>query len=149
LAHDLCDQAAKGYDPGSRVAAPEELGAPQIPGGKVGERTSALILMFHVHRLSGTGRLGGVPAQAGLNGCLLIRADHIVVGPEPLSCLEALIQVQDSSRFRFEVGIARKDPASVVPGPNRIFVEPPPDGGPADRSHDPSAHHLPASSHVL
>jgi hypothetical protein len=38
--------------------------------------------------------------------------------------------------------VAREDPATMAPGPERILAEPPPEGGPADLRDEPLGHHF-------
>src|SRR5439155_11226855 len=38
------------------------------------------------------------------------------------------VKIQNAPRLDDKLGIAREDPGPVLPGANRIFVQPPPDG---------------------
>ena len=52
-----------------------------VPGGQVGQRAAAVVVVLDAHRTGFARRQGGVAAAPGLDRGLLIGADHIVVAP--------------------------------------------------------------------
>jgi hypothetical protein len=50
LTHDLRDQSVEGSNPGLALAAAEQFGTVDVPGGDVGTGASAGVFMFHVDR---------------------------------------------------------------------------------------------------
>ena len=98
--------------------------------------TESGVLVLYSSRIPRLRREGGVFPGACLDAGLLIGRDHELVGPKPAALPFALVQIQDASRLDFEVGVAREDPATMLPGSDCIFVEPPPDGGVTDRGDE-------------
>jgi hypothetical protein len=124
--HDLGDQPIERLDPGGGFAAAEQAGVVDIPGGQVGQRAAALVLVLDAHAAGLGGWQSGVAAAAGLDGGLLIGADDVLIGTE-LRCLEdPLVQVQDHPSLGGEVGVAGKDPRLVLPGLDRVLGQPAP-----------------------
>ena len=75
--HDLLDEAAERLDPGLGLAAVEEVGVVDVPGGQVGERAAALVLELDQRRPTGAGRHGLVAAAERLQLGLLVGADDV------------------------------------------------------------------------
>src|SRR2546422_8342817 len=74
-------------------------------------------------------------ASPGLNAGFLVRRDHELVILQRPAFPCAGIQIENATGFVGKVGIAREDPATVVPGPNDILMQPAPQRAAADRSH--------------
>src|SRR5664280_933879 len=136
LAHDLLDEPPEGRDPGPGLAAPEHLRPMDVPGGEVGERALALVLVLDPARASGCRRRPGMDPRPGLNARLLVGADDVLVGAQRFTLPAAAIEIEDAPGFPFEVGIAGEDPAPVRPGPQGVLAQPAPDGRRADRLDD-------------
>src|SRR5262249_54712513 len=83
--HDPGDEPAEWLDPGPWLAAAEDPGAVDVPGGQVLQRAAAGVLELGARRAARRGGQRGMPADPGLDGGLLIRADHIVVLAEWLA----------------------------------------------------------------
>ena len=80
--HDLVDQPIEGVDAGGLLAAAEHLGAVHVPGGQVGQGAAAEVLRLDAHRLARCRGCGGVLADAGLDGGLLVGGDDVLIGPQ-------------------------------------------------------------------
>ena len=72
-----------------------------------------------------------LPAS-GLNAGLFVRGNDIVVSAQRGSLPNAFVQIEDRIGFGRKVGIARKDPASMLPRAEGIAAEPPPQRGAAN-----------------
>ena len=101
-------------------AAAEHLGAVHVPGGQVGQRAAAVVLVLDAHRPAGAGGCGGVLADAGLDGGLLVGGDDELVGPQRRVVEAAGVEVEHPGRLGSEVGVAGEDPGPVLPGLDRI-----------------------------
>ena len=140
--HDLVDQAPEGLNPGGGLQASKELGAVNIPGGKVSKSAAAVVLVLHAQWPTRLGWSGGLAADAGLDRGLLIRADHVLAGLQGLAFKLAGVEVEDPTGPGRKVGSARKDPAPVPPGSDGVLRQPLPDRGPRDARHQASTDDL-------
>jgi len=140
--HDQVHQTVEGFNSGLGFTAAEELGAMDIPGRHIGERTGALILKLDAADLRGCGSASGMDAGAGLDAGLFIGADDVVPRSERLAFPPPLIEIEDAAGFGGEVRVAGENPASVRPGLDGVGAEPTPDRGAADRSDHAGAHGL-------
>src|SRR5581483_359147 len=116
----------------------EETTMMHIPSSVVGARSVAAVLVFDLHRASRGRRPCRMPAVPDLELSLLVRGDHEVVRSERLTIPDARVEVEDAAGFEGEVGIAREDPTAVSPGPDRVLVQPAPDGGTGDLGNEPA-----------
>ena len=116
LGHDLIDQSLKRIDPGGLFTAPKDLGSADIPSRQVSKGACPLIFVFHLHRSARSGSHTGMPAPPSLDAGLFVCRQHAIGWVEPFSLPEALIQIQDASRFLCKARISGKDPAAMVPG---------------------------------
>src|SRR5712692_1938276 len=135
--HHLLDESVERVDPGRGLAAAKEPGVMHIQGGQVGPGSGALVLVLDLHDRARPGRPCGVTASARLNARFLIGGNHEIVGRQGLRLPDALVQIEDATGLGRKLGIARKDPAAVEPRPNRVVVQPAPDGAAADGRHQP------------
>jgi len=133
--HDLSDQAVKGDNGAAGFATAEDLGLVDIPGGQIGAGTEASILMLDLEGRVGSRRQTGVATLAGLDGGFLIGAHDELVPAEGLTLLNALVENEQTAGLGEKVGIAGKQPATMLPGPDGVLMEPAPHGGPADGGH--------------
>lgn len=67
-------------------------------------------------------------AQPGLDAGLFVSRNDIFINLEGLAIPAARIQVQYSSSLDGKGGVTGKDPATMTPRTNGVFMEPPPDG---------------------
>ena len=73
-------------------------------------------------------------AGTGLDARLLVGTENKFVVREAPAFPEALVQIENRTGLREEVWVARKDPASVLPRPDGVGVQPPPDRAVANGS---------------
>lgn len=71
-------------------------------------------------------------SMSGLDTGLFICGENKFVIFEWTSIPHLLVQIEDGTGFLSELGVARKNPGSVLPGADGIFVEPPPHGAATD-----------------
>ena len=74
-------------------------------------------------------------AMPGLNAGLLIGRDDKFICLEWLPLPLTLVEVQHPASFGGEIRVARENPAAMLPGANRVFMQPPPQGGSAQLCH--------------
>jgi len=133
LAHDFSHEACHGRNAVLRFPTSEDLGAVDIPSGQVDPGTLMKIFVFSPGGRSGMqSRL--FPATS-LNAGLFVCGDNVVVGAQWDALPDALIKIEDGSGFVGELGIAREDPASMLPGAKGIAAQPAPQCGAADVCH--------------
>ena len=135
LTHDLLDQAVEGDNGAAGFATAVDLGLVDIPGGQIGPGTKASILMLDLEGRVGPGRQRGVATLAGLDGGFLIGAHDELIPAEGLTLPNALVEIEQTAGLGEKVRIAGKQPATMLPGPDGVLMEPAPDGGPADGGH--------------
>jgi hypothetical protein len=112
LAHDLGDQTIKGLDTGFLLAAPEDFGAPYVPGRQISPSAFPLILVLHILRAMRDRRQGSVPSPTGLNAGLLVGAQNGVARRERSAFPQSLVEVENSSGLFDEGRIARENPTA-------------------------------------
>ncbi len=142
LGHDLGGEPAERFDAGGGLAAAEDFGAVDVPGGQVLQRPATAVFELDPAGAAGRGGQGGVAAQAGLDGGLLVGGDHVVASAERLAFPFSRVQVQHAGGLGLEVRVAGEDPRPDPPRLDGILGQPPPDGGARDLGHDPAADHL-------
>jgi len=142
LAHNLVDEATERDDTGSGLATAVDLGAPYIPGSKVGPGTESLVFMLDPEPSMGSGFVGRMTAPTRLNAGFLVGTDNILVRKQRLALPEAFVKVQDTSRFLLECRIAGEDPAAVAPRLDGVLREPPPQRGFTNGSDETAAEYL-------
>jgi len=81
-------------------------------------------------------------AGPGLNAGFFIRRQNKLIRLQGLSFPDALVKVEDASRFEGKLGISRKDPTTMVPRSDGIFMEPAPDGGFTNGRHQTRVPHV-------
>jgi hypothetical protein len=111
---------------------PNSLAAVGVPGGQVGQGTAPLVGVLDPHRASQPSWQGRVAAAAGLDGGLLIRAQHEVALAEWLAVVASGVPVQHDGGAGGEVRCPWGDPRSVLPRFERIGAQPATHGGAAD-----------------
>ncbi len=143
LTHDLINQTLKRNDPGFTLASPMDLGPTHIPRRQISPGAHALVLVLDSHHCAGCWRHRRVDPMASLDTGLFIGGDHAIGGCQGPSFPESRVQVQHLACLFLEGGIAREYPCAVVPRADRVFGEPPPDGGITDRCDEPSRKDVP------
>ncbi len=142
LSHDLIHEPMKRIDPGLSFAPAEELGPKNVEGRKVRPCAAPAVFVFDPHRLPGFRRNGRMPPGASLDGGLLVGGQNELVVLEWFSLEDPLVEVKDPARLGGEERIARKNPAPMLPGLDRILGKPAPDRAVADPGHQPGASDL-------
>jgi hypothetical protein len=140
--HNLVYEAVKWLDAGGVLAAAEELGAMNIPGGQVRARTAALVFLFNAGAAARCCGQRGMYADARLDAGFLVRRQDKVTAAQRRTFPAALVKVKHATGLHGEIGIAREDPAAVSPRAQRFAAEPAPQGGVTDLRHDTFAHDL-------
>ena len=115
---------------------PKTLGAMDIPGCQVGPGTHAKVLMLDARGAIGRQRQRRLFSATGLNAGLFVGRDDVVIGAQWSAFPNTLVKIEDGSGFGGKVGIARKDPASMLPGAKGIAAEPAPQSSAADLSDE-------------
>lgn len=136
LVHDLSDEAIERIDAGGLLTTAEDLCSVNVEGSQVGPGASARIFVFDPGGRTRTWRQGRVFSDAGLNAGFLVSADNEFIGFQGFVLPLPSIQIENAAGFGSEVWIAREDPATVLPGADRVFVEPAPHCLVTDGSHD-------------
>ncbi len=113
--HHLLDEPVERLDARGVFAAAEHLGAVHVPGGQVGQRAAAGVFVLDTHRPARRRWGGGVLADAGLDGGLLVGGDHELVAPQRRVVEAAGVEVEDTGRLGTEVGVAIKALACELP----------------------------------
>ncbi len=132
LTHDLAHQAVHRSNAVFDFAAAEDFGTMHVPRSQVGPGALAKVLVLDARRASGSRRQSWLFAAAGLNAGLFIGRDHEVSGAQGSAVANALIEVKDATGLGRKVGIARENPAAVLPRAEGIAAEPAPQGSAAD-----------------
>lgn len=78
-------------------------------------------------------------ARSCLNAGFLVGRQHKFVCFERLALPDAFIEVKNIPGSDGEVWVARKDPTTVLPGTDRVLVEPTPDSAVTDRRDNAGA----------
>jgi hypothetical protein len=137
LAHNLTNQVIDRSNAVFDFAAAEDFGATYVPRCQVGPGALAKVLVLDSHGASGSRRQSRLFAASGLNTGLLISRDHEVIGAQRGALPNALIQVKDTTSLGRKVGVARENPASMLPRAQGITAEPAPQGSTADLRDQP------------
>lgn len=130
--HYVFNESIKGNDTGGGIATAEDFCAMHIPGSEIGQGAPALVFVLDTQRTAGGGRCGRMTAGARLDAGFLVGGDHEIVGTQGFVVPATFIEVEDTSCFLGELGVAGKDPAAVAPGSDGVPIEPTPEGGAAD-----------------
>ncbi len=137
LIHHPVDQAIKSHNAALRFAVAEKLGPMNIQGGQVSKRSAPLVLVFDLHRLAGLGCLGRMDASTGLDAGLFIGRNDELVCLQGLALPDALVEVQQACGFGSELRVTGKNPTTVKPRSDGIFMQPAPKSAIADFGHQP------------
>ncbi len=122
LTHYLFDKSIKGGDPTFLLATAKHLGPVDIERRQIRPCTTALILMFYLHHRAGLGTPRGIDSCTGLNTGFLIGRDNEFILFERFIFPYSFVQIQNASGFCTKLRIARKYPATMLPGSNRILI---------------------------
>jgi hypothetical protein len=143
LGHGLFDETIERLDAGGLLAATEDLGAMDVPGGEVGPGAAALVFVLNASAAAGSSREPRVLADAGLDTGFLVGREHEVTAAQRRPFPAAFVEVEHTAGLGGELWIAGKNPASVSPGTKRVATEPTPERGAADLRNDSLGDDLP------
>ena len=132
LVHDFADEAIHRSDSVLDFTTAENLGPMDIPSCQVGPSALAKVLVLDARGTMGSGRQGWLFPAAGLNAGLFVSGDDVVVSAQRSAFPDAFVQIKDGAGFVGKVGVAREDPASMLPRTEGIAAEPAPQSGTAD-----------------
>ena len=133
--HDLLHEAVKGSDAVLGFAAAKDPGMVDIETGDVSPGAAAEVFVLDLHRATRAARASGMFTPPGLDAGFLVCRDHELVILQRLAFPVAGIEVENAAGFLRKVRIAGEDPAAVIPGANRVLMQPPPKCAAADGSH--------------
>ena len=71
-------------------------------------------------------------AEASLDARFFVGRNDKLIGRQGAAVVLTAVEIENAPSLDGKLGIAREDPGPVLPRPNRIFVQPPPDGLVAD-----------------
>jgi len=123
----LLDEAAERLDARLGLAAAEEAGVMDVPGGQIGQRAAAAVLELDQRRATGRGRHRLMAARERLQLGLLVGADHELARMQPPALEPPGVEIQDAAGLAVKVRVARKDPRALLPRLDRPVVQPAPD----------------------
>lgn len=134
LAHDFADEAIHRSDSAFAFTAAEDSCPMDIPSCQISPGAFAKVLVFDTRGTVGSWRQCWLFAASGLNAGLFVGGNDVVMRVQRNAFPNAFVKVEDGTGFLGEVGIAREDPASMLPRPERIAAEPAPQCRAADLS---------------
>jgi hypothetical protein len=140
--HDLIHEAIKRRDATVGFATTKDLSAVDIEGRQIGPGPKPFVFVFDSHGPVGLWGQGLMFSEARLDAGLFVRTENELIGPEFTALPEALVEIQKSAGFLFEVWVSRKDPTTVLPRTDGVLVEPTPYGGIAEGCCQTSAPHI-------
>jgi hypothetical protein len=140
--HDLIHKAIKRRDAAVGFATTKDLSAVDIEGCQIGPGPKPFVFVFDSHGPVGLWGQGLMFSETRLDAGLFVRTENELIGLEFTALPEALVEIQNSAGFLFEVWISRKNPAAVLPRTDGVLVEPTPYGGIAEGCCQTSAPHI-------
>ena len=143
LVHNLCQEPIEGCNARFGLTSSKQFSAMHIPSCKISQRTFAFIFVLDKDGMVSCWGYGFGPAMSGLNTGLFISRKHIFIRFKGLSLLNAVIQIQHTSRLLLEIGIAWKNPHPMAPRPNSVFIKPTPHRREADPFRQAMLQYLP------
>src|ERR1051325_10518518 len=142
LAHDLANEAIDRRNAILEFAATEDFGAMDVPSRQVNPGTPAKVLVFNPRGAVRGGRQSRLFRSSSLNAGLFVGRDDEVVSAQWSAVPNAMIQIEDRAGFGGKVGIAGKNPASMLPGAKGIGTEPAPQGSSTDLRDEALSNHM-------
>lgn len=141
-AHHLRDEPIGGSNAIFLFTMSEELGTMDVPSRQIGPSAFPEILMLDPHGSAGGSRQAGLLTASRLNTGFLICGDDELRTMQGFPLPGSGVEIENASGFVSEVGIARKDPTSMLPRTNGVGTEPTPEGGTADLGDYALSDHL-------
>src|SRR5215469_2628742 len=140
--HNLSNEPIGGSNAALFFAASEDLGSMDVPSCQIGPSTLAEILALNPHASASGHGQGGLLATSRLNTGFFVRRDNEFRTMQRFPLPEASVEIEDTPGFASEIGIAWKDPTTVLPGTKGIGTQPTPEGGAADLGNYALSHCL-------
>jgi hypothetical protein len=140
--HDLIHQAIKRCDATVGFATTKNFSAVDIEGRQIGPGPKPLVFVFDSHGPAGLWGQGLMFSEARLDAGFFVRTENELMGPEFTALPMVLVEIQKSAGFLFEVWVARKDPAAVLPRTDGVLVKPAPYCGVAEGCGQTSVPHM-------
>lgn len=134
--HHLRDEPIGGSNATFLFTVSEELGTMDVPSRQIGPSAFPEILMLDAHGSAGGSRQTGVLTASRLNTGFFICGDDELRTMQGFTLPDSSVEIENASGFASEVGIARKDPTSMLPRTNGVGTEPTPECGAADLGDD-------------
>lgn len=131
-----------------RITESEQACLVDVPRGHISQCTSSLVFELHAPASARSARPLFVTAFARLYARLLVGAEHIVVRAQRGAFPASVIEVEHPFGPFAEVLCARKNPASVRPGFDRVGAQPAPHRRAADCGNEAALHGLPRDLRV-
>jgi len=110
--HDLIHETIKRCNATVGFATTKDLSAVDIEGRQIGPGPKPFVFVFDSHGPIGLWGHRLMFSEARLNAGFFIRTENELIGPEFTALPEALLEIQKSAGFLFEVWVSRKDPAA-------------------------------------
>src|SRR5215470_19892940 len=123
-------------------AVSEDLGSMEVPSCQIGPSTLAEILALNPHASASGNWQGRLLATSRLNTGFFVRRDNEFRTMQRFPLPEASVEIEDTPGFASEIGIAWKDPTTVLPGTKGIGTQPTPEGGATDLGNYALSHCL-------
>ena len=141
-AHPLRDEPIGGSNATVFFAVSEDLGSMDVPSCPIGPSTLAEILMLNPHASASGNGQGGLFATSRLNTGFFVGRDHEFRTLQRFPLPDASVEIEDAPGFASEIGIAWKDPTTVLPGTKGISTQPTPECRATDLGNDALSHCL-------
>ena len=142
LAHDFADEAIHRRDAILELASTEDLGAMDVPSGQVDPGTPSKVFVFNPRWTIRGGRQSRLFRVSSLDTRLFVGGEDKFVSAQWGTLPNALVQIEDGTGFVGEIGITRKDPASMLPRTQGIAIEPAPQRSSADLCDEALRNHV-------
>ena len=141
-AHNRSDEPIGGSNATVFFAVSEDLGSMDVPSCQIGPSTLTEILMLNPHASANGNGQGGLLATSRLNTGFFVRRDNEFRTMQRFSLPDASVEIEDASGFASEIGIAWKDPTTVLPRTKGIGTQPTPECRAADLGNYALSHCL-------
>lgn len=142
LTHDFRHEALHRSNSVLDFAAAEDFSTMNIPSSQIGPSASTKVFMLNSGRAIRSERQRRLFPAASLNACLLVCRDDEVIMVQGSAFPDAVVEIENRAGFDCKIGIARKDPAPVLPRSKGVAAEPAPQGGAADLGDETLRNHV-------
>ena len=136
-AHHLIDKPIERSNTAFLFAPAEQFGSMHVQRCQVGPGATTFVFVFNLHRRT---RLRGkrtVATTTCLDAGFFVRRQNKLVFLQALPVPNPFVEVENAPCLLSKMRISREDPTTMLPGSNRILVQPPPYRCAADRCYTP------------